>query len=128
MLICMWTLPCLTPQQEAFMKRHPPSTIIQSGYSPHIDPISLAYLFFLGAQFEEPFNCKKRVTNTRRTTKGTPRQTTKRLRYNILEPVLGWPSGYCTKHCSKSLLKRDFIPFLSNYAHSSTSTCIFLPL
>jgi hypothetical protein len=48
--------------------------------------------------------------------------------HNILEPVLGQPSGYNTKHCSKSLLKRDFIPFLSNYAHSSTATCMFLPL
>jgi hypothetical protein len=46
----------------------------------------------------------------------------------ILEPVLGWPSGYTTKHCSESLLKKDFIPFLSSYAHSSTVTCIFFPL
>jgi hypothetical protein len=42
--------------------------------------------------------------------------------------MLGWPSGYSVKHCSKSLLKRDFIPFLSNIAHSSIATCIFLPL
>jgi hypothetical protein len=32
---------------------------------------------------------------------------------NILELVLRWPSGYSAKHCSKSLLKIDFIPFLS---------------
>jgi hypothetical protein len=48
--------------------------------------------------------------------------------HNILEPVLGQPSGYSAKYCSKSLLKRDFIPFLSNYAHSSTATCMFIPL
>jgi hypothetical protein len=93
MLICMWTLPCLTPQQEAFMKRHPPSTIIQSGYSPHIDPIALAYLFFFGGgevQIEEPFSCRKRVTNTRRTTRGTPRQATKRLRAYYPIPLLAF--------------------------------------
>jgi hypothetical protein len=48
--------------------------------------------------------------------------------HNILELVLGRPSGYSAKHYSKSLLKRDFIPFLSNYAHSSTATCMFLSL
>jgi hypothetical protein len=31
--------------------------------------------------------------------------------------------GYNAKHCSKSLLKIDFIPFLSRYAHSSSATC-----
>jgi hypothetical protein len=47
---------------------------------------------------------------------------------NILGPVLGQPFGYIVKHCSKSLLKKDFIPFLGSYAHSFTATCIFLPL
>jgi hypothetical protein len=28
----------------------------------------------------------------------------------------------------ESALKRDFIPFLSNYAHSSSATCMFHPL
>jgi hypothetical protein len=46
--------------------------------------------------------------------------------HNILEPVLGQPFGYNAKHCSKLLLKKYFIPFLSNYAHSSTATCMFL--
>jgi hypothetical protein len=46
--------------------------------------------------------------------------------HNILEPVVRRPSGYSAKHCSKSLLKKDFIPFLSSYAHSSTITCTFL--
>jgi hypothetical protein len=36
--------------------------------------------------------------------------------------VLGRPSGYSAKHCSISLLKIDFIPFLRSYAHSSTAT------
>jgi hypothetical protein len=49
-----------------------------------------------------------------------------KLLSNILEPVLGRPSGYSAVHCCKSLLKKDFIPFLSNYAHSSTATCMFL--
>jgi hypothetical protein len=43
--------------------------------------------------------------------------------HNILEPVLGRPFGYSAKHCSKSLLKKDFIAFLSSYAHSFTATC-----
>jgi hypothetical protein len=40
--------------------------------------------------------------------------------HNILEPVpgrepvLGRPSDYSAKHCSESLLKKDFIPFLSS--------------
>jgi hypothetical protein len=42
--------------------------------------------------------------------------------------VLGRPFGYSTKYCNKSLLKKDFIPFLSNYAHSCTVTYTFLPL
>ena len=32
-------------------------------------------------------------------------------------------SGYNSKHCSKLLLKKDSIPFLSSYAHSSIATC-----
>jgi hypothetical protein len=48
--------------------------------------------------------------------------------HNILEPVLGRPFGYSAKHCSKSLLKKDFIPFLSSYAHSFTGTYTILPL
>jgi hypothetical protein len=40
------------------------------------------------------------------------------LEHNILELVSGRPSGYNAKHCSKSLLKREFILFLNNYAHS----------
>jgi hypothetical protein len=31
--------------------------------------------------------------------------------HNILEPVLERLSDYNAKHCSKSLLKKDFIPF-----------------
>jgi hypothetical protein len=48
------------------------------------------------------------------------------VQLNILEPVVRRPSGYSVKHCTKSLLKKDFIPFLSGYVHSSTVTCIFL--
>jgi hypothetical protein len=50
------------------------------------------------------------------------------LKHNILEPVLGRPYGYSAKHCSKSLLKKDFISFLSSFVHSSNTTCMFLPL
>jgi hypothetical protein len=46
--------------------------------------------------------------------------------HNILEPVVRRPSSYSAKHCSKSLLQKDFIPFLSSYAHSSIATCTFL--
>ena len=48
--------------------------------------------------------------------------------HDILEPVLGRPFGHSAKHCSKSLLKKKFIPFLSSYAHSFTSTCTIFPL
>jgi hypothetical protein len=48
--------------------------------------------------------------------------------HNILELVLRRPSCYSAKPCSKSLLKKDLIPFLSSYAYSSTATCTFLPL
>jgi hypothetical protein len=48
--------------------------------------------------------------------------------HKITEPTLGRPFGYNAKHCNKSLLKKDFIPFLNSYAHSSTATCMFLPL
>jgi hypothetical protein len=56
--------------------------------------------------------------------------------HNILEPVLRQPSCYSTKHCSKSLLKIDFIPFLSRmltpplpHVHSSALvTCVVLVL
>jgi hypothetical protein len=34
---------------------------------------------------------------------------------------MGQPSGYSAKHCSKSLLKKDLIPFRSSYAHSSSA-------
>jgi hypothetical protein len=37
--------------------------------------------------------------------------------------VVRRPSGYSAKHCSKSVLKKDFIPFLSSYVHSSIVTC-----
>jgi hypothetical protein len=47
---------------------------------------------------------------------------------NILEPVLGRPFSYSAKHCSKLLLKKDFIPFLSSYAHSFITACIFFLL
>jgi hypothetical protein len=40
--------------------------------------------------------------------------------HNILKLVLGQPFGYSRKHCNK-LLKKDFIPFLCSYAHSSTT-------
>jgi hypothetical protein len=50
------------------------------------------------------------------------------LLHNILELALGRPSSYNAKYCKKSLLKKDFIPFLSNYAHFPTSTCMFLLL
>jgi hypothetical protein len=48
--------------------------------------------------------------------------------HNISEPVVRRPSGYSAKHCSKSLLKKDFIAFLSSFAHFSTATYTFLPL
>jgi hypothetical protein len=48
--------------------------------------------------------------------------------HNILEPALGRPFGYSAYHCSKSLLMKDFIPFLSNYAHSFTTTHAFFSL
>jgi hypothetical protein len=31
--------------------------------------------------------------------------------HNILEPMMGQPSGYSAKHCSKSLLKKDLFLF-----------------
>jgi hypothetical protein len=44
--------------------------------------------------------------------------------HNILELMLGWPIGYSFK----SPLMKDFILFLSSYAHSSTTTYAFLSL
>jgi hypothetical protein len=43
------------------------------------------------------------------------------IQNNILEPVLGWSFGYKKNHFSKSLLMKDFIPFLSSYAKSFTA-------
>jgi hypothetical protein len=43
--------------------------------------------------------------------------------HNILELMLGWSYCYSANHFSKSLLKKEIIPFLSSNAHSSTATC-----
>jgi hypothetical protein len=48
--------------------------------------------------------------------------------HNIQEPVLGQPFGYSTNHYSKSLLMKDFIIFLSSYAHSFIATYAFASL
>jgi hypothetical protein len=50
------------------------------------------------------------------------------LTHNILEPVLGGLLATVQNIVAKSLLKKVVIPFLSSYAHSSTTTCMFLPL
>ena len=33
---------------------------------------------------------------------------------------MGWPFGYSENYCSKLLLMKDFIPFLSSCVHSLT--------
>jgi hypothetical protein len=38
------------------------------------------------------------------------------------------PFGYTANHCSKLLLMKDFIPYLSNYAHSFIAPFAFLLL
>jgi hypothetical protein len=43
----------------------------------------------------------------------------------ILEPVLGGPSATVRLSITKSLLLKDFIPFLSIYAHSFIATYTF---
>jgi hypothetical protein len=40
--------------------------------------------------------------------------------------MLGQPFGYSENYCSKSLLMKDFISFLSSYAHSFPATYVCL--
>jgi hypothetical protein len=48
--------------------------------------------------------------------------------HNILEPVIGRPFGYNINHCSKSLLVKKIILFLSSNAHSFIATYAFASL